>query len=159
VNDLLAILERLLQRRVEFVVVGGQAAIVHGVTLVTRDVDICMPFTPDNLTRLETALADLHPVHRLTPQAQPFRLADIEPGALKNLYLRTDVGVLDCLSEIIAIGGFAQVANRSIEVELPIGRCRVLDLDALIDTKSALDRVQDRLALVQLRAIHDRPKP
>jgi hypothetical protein len=158
VNDLLAILERLLQHRVEFVLVGGQAATVHGVTLVTRDVDICMAFTPENLARLDHALADLHPVHRMTPQALPFRLADFEPGALRNLYLKTDWGMLDCLGEITGVGGFETVARRSVEVDLPIGRCRVLSLAALIDAKSALDRAQDKLALLQLKAIGDRPQ-
>jgi len=159
VNDLLAILERLLRHRVDFVLVGGQAAIVHGVTVVTRDVDVCLPFTADNLSRLEVALAGLHPVHRLTPHAMPFRVADVGPGTVKNLYLKTDVGVLDCLGEITGVGDFAAVWRRTVEVDLPIGRCRVLDLDAMIDAKSAMDRLQDQLALVQLRAIRDRPKP
>lgn len=155
-NDLLGILERLIQHRVEFVLVGGQAAAVHGVTLVTRDVDICMAFTPENLVRLDAALAGLNPVHRMTPQPLPFRLADVVASAIRNLYLRTDLGVLDGLGEIAGVGDFEQVAQRSVTVELPPGPCRVLSLAALIDAKSALDRVQDRLALLQLRAIQDR---
>ena len=157
-NDLLTILERLLRHRLEFVLVGGQAAIVHGATLVTRDVDVCMPFGPDNLGRLEAGLAGFHPVHRMTPQALPFRPADFQPGAIKNLYLKTDLGMLDCLGEIAGVGPFEVVARRSVEITLPIGPCRVLDLEALIDAKSALDRVQDRLALIQLKAIRDRPR-
>lgn len=156
-SDLLAILERLLRHQVEFVLVGGQAAIVHGATLVTRDVDVCMAFNADNLARLEAALAGLHPIHRMTPQGLAFQTGDFEAGALKNLYLATDLGVLDCLGQVTGIGPFDQVARRSMEIELPIGRCRVLDLDGMIAAKSALDRLQDRLALVQLRAIRDRP--
>lgn len=58
------ILERLNRAEVEYVVVGGLAAVFHGVPLVTRDIDICLPLSEANLLRLERALADLHPVHR-----------------------------------------------------------------------------------------------
>jgi hypothetical protein len=47
--------------------VGGFAAVAHGVTLVTRDVDICCRFSEANLMRIQSAFADLHPVHRSRP--------------------------------------------------------------------------------------------
>ncbi len=151
------ILERLNRREVEYVLVGGLAAVVHGVTLVTRDVDVCCPFTQENLRRLEEALADLHPVHRMTPQRLPFVL---EPGLdqrLKNLYLRTDLGVLDCIGEVAGIGDYAEVKRRSVIADLPVGPCRVLDIPALIESKQTLNRAQDKLAVLQLRAILERP--
>src|SRR3974390_2492098 len=142
------ILERLNRAEVEYVLVGGLAAVFHGVPLVTRDIEICLPLSEANLLRLERALADLHPVHRQTPQRLPFSVAADFPRGLKNIYLRTDWGVLDCLGEIKGIGDFIAVRRRSLLIELPIGACRVLDLEALIDAKSALDRRQDKLALV-----------
>lgn len=54
------ILERLNCAGVEYVVVGGLAAVFHGVPLVTRDIDNCMPMTQPNLDRLESAIADLN---------------------------------------------------------------------------------------------------
>jgi hypothetical protein len=147
------LLERLNQARVEYVIVGGMAAVFHGVPLVTRDIDICLPLTEENLQRLEQALSDLHPIHRQTPQRLPFSVATDFPRGLKNIYLRTDWGVLDCLGEISGVGDFATVARRSRLIELPIGACRILDLEALIDAKSALDRPQDKLALVHLKQI------
>jgi hypothetical protein len=150
------ILERLNGARVEYVVVGGMAAVFHGVPLVTRDIDICLPLTEENLRRLEAALADLHPVHRQTPQRLPFSVAADYQRGLKNIYLRTDWGVLDCLGEIKGIGDFAAVLRRSLRVELPIGACRILDLEALIDSKSALDRPQDKLAVIHLKQIQQR---
>jgi hypothetical protein len=50
------ILERLNRGSVEYVLVGWLAAVFHGVPLVTRDVDICIPCTEANLTRLEAAI-------------------------------------------------------------------------------------------------------
>jgi hypothetical protein len=150
------ILERLNGASVEYVLVGGLAAVFHGVPLVTRDIDICLPMTQANLTRLERAIADLHPVHRQTPQRLPFSVAADFPRGLQNVYLRTDWGVLDCLGEIKGIGDFAAVARRSLLVDLPIGACRILNLDALIDAKSALDRPQDKLALIHLKRIQQK---
>jgi len=150
------ILERLNQQQVDYVLVGGLAAVVHGVTLVTRDVDVCVPFTLENIRKLHTALADLHPYHRETPQRLPFEVDAQQVARLKNLYLRTDLGVLDCLGEITSIGGFDEVKRRSVVAELPIGACRVLSIPALIESKQALDRAQDKLAVIHLKAIYDR---
>ena len=152
------ILERLNRAEVEYVLVGGLAAVFHGVPLVTRDIDICLPLTKRNLLRLESALRDLHPVHRQTPQPLPFSVATDFPRSPKNLYLRTDWGVLDCLGEIKGVGDFDAVLRRSLLVELPIGACHILNLDALIDSKSALDRPQDKLALIHLQEIKQRTK-
>ena len=150
------VLERINRERVEYVLVGGLAAVVYGVTLVTRDVDVCLPFTEGNLRKLEKALAGLHPVHRQTPQQRPFSVAEDFPRGLKNMYLRTDLGILDCLGEIKGIGTYEQVYARSVVAELPIGLCRILDLAALIESKQALDRTQDKLAMIQLREIQKR---
>ena len=147
------ILERLNREQVEYVLVGGLAAVVYGVPLVTRDVDICLPITRQNLMRLEKALSGLSPVHRQAPQQLPFSVAEDFPRGLKNMYLRTDLGVLDCLGEIKGIGDFAEVNRQSVVVELPIGPCKILSLPALIEAKRALDRTQDKLALIHLEEI------
>ena len=44
-----------------FVLIGGMAAMAHGVTLVTFDVDICCPFMPENLFKLQRALTGSNP--------------------------------------------------------------------------------------------------
>src|SRR5688572_8266452 len=109
-GDLVALLERLTKAGVEFVLAGAYAAIVHGATVVTRDIDVCMHFVPDNLFRLRDAIADLHPWHRMTPKHVPLELTEDNVKKLRNLYLATDLGQLDCLSEIIAVGDFDAVA-------------------------------------------------
>jgi hypothetical protein len=78
-EQLTQILERLNREQVEFVLVGGLAGVFHGVPLVTRDVDICLPFTEQNLLRLERALAGWNPVHRQTPQRLAFNVAEDFP--------------------------------------------------------------------------------
>ena len=52
---------------VEFVVVGGTAAILHGASMATYDLDVLMPFTPDNSARLLQAVSGIHPRLSLRP--------------------------------------------------------------------------------------------
>ncbi len=73
-SDPFNLLRRLAQARVEFVIVGGYAGVVHGCTYVTQDIDVCCVFSPDNLLMLQEALSELHPVHRMTPGRVPFEL-------------------------------------------------------------------------------------
>ena len=143
---------RLVVGRVEFVLVGGFAAVAHGATLVTRDVDVCCRFSEENLLRIQKALTDLHPVHRSQADL-PLALTPEQCGSLKNLYLKTDLGIIDCLGDVLGVGDFDEVARHSVEVELPAGKCRVLDIDTLIQAKAAMNRDHDRITVKQLQEI------
>ncbi len=154
-QNLAELTRRLIEARVEFVLVGGFAAIAHGVLRATRDVDICCRFSEDNLMRIQRAVSDLHPVHR--PRMDlPLALTPAQCASLKNLYLQTDLGILDCLGEIKAVGNFDEVSRHAVELELPIGKCRVIDLDTLIVAKEAMDRDHDRITVKDLKDIKRR---
>lgn len=154
-QNLAELTRRLIEAKVEFVLVGGFAAIAHGVMRGTVDLDICCRFSEGNLMRIQQALAGLHPVHR--PRTDlPLELTPEFCASLKNLYLKTDLGILDCLGEIKGVGGFEEVAKHSVELELPIGKCRVIDLDALIIAKEAMDRDHDRITVRELKEIKKR---
>ena len=156
--DLESLLDRLIRHGIEFVVVGGFAAVAHGVTLLTQDIDICCPFTPDNLLRLQDALLDLRPVHRMPRERPPLRLVAASAAEFRNLYLETDWGQLDCLGEILGVGGYEQALEQSVEVQLTGGPCRILAIDALIRAKQAMGRDKDRETIIQLRAIQERTR-
>ncbi len=154
-QNLSELLRRLIESEVEFVLVGGFAAVAHGATLVTRDVDICCRFNEANLMRIQRALAGLHPVHR-SRQDLPLALTREQCANLRNLYLRTDLGALDCLGEVLGIGDFEAALKNSVEVELPYGNCRILDIDALIRAKEAMGRDHDKITVKYLREIKKR---
>jgi hypothetical protein len=151
-QNLSELMRRLIASQVECVLVGGFAAVAHGVTLVTRDVDICCRFSEANLMRIQKAFADLHPVHRSRPDL-PLELTAEQCSSLKNLYLKTDLGSIDCLGEILGVGHFEEVLIHSVEVELPYGKCRILDIDALIRAKEAMNRDHDRITVKYLKEI------
>ena len=151
-----SLLGLMTRHHVAFVVVGGYAAAAHGISLVTRDVDVCLRFSVENLMRLQKALADLHPVHRMTPAKIPLKLTPEECRGLNSLYLRTDYGQLDCISEVTGVGDFDAVKKESITIKLPSGACRILGIDALIRAKEAVGRPRDKEAVLQLKAIRER---
>jgi hypothetical protein len=149
-------LARLQTAGIDFVLVGGYAAVAHGVSLVTQDIDICCRFSAENLYRLQNTLTDLHPRHRMLPQNLPLALTDELCSRVKNLYLETDLCVLDCLSEVAGVGGFDEVLAQSVAMATPAGTIRVLDIDTLIRAKETMGRLHDQLTVTQLRAIKER---
>ena len=154
-----ALLARLSQHKVDFVVIGGVCGVFHGVPLVTLDLDICCRFTSENLFRLQTAVHDLNPYHRMTPNRLPFQLTQELATRLQNLYLQTDLGMLDCLSQVTGLGDYDQVLNRSICQRTTFGELRILELDALIEAKLAMGRERDLAAVRLLEAIKEKTKP
>ena len=159
-QNLSELVNRLIRHQVEFVLVGGFAAVAHGVTLVTRDVDICCRFDAANLKRIQAAFADLHPAHRSRPD-MPLELTEEQCRTLKNLYVKTDLGMVDCLGEVLGVGNFDNLMKHSVEIELPAGVCRVIDIDALIMAKEAMNRDHDRITvkhLIQIKSIKSKTK-
>jgi hypothetical protein len=154
-NDLLDILKRLTESHVSFVVIGGFAATVYGCSIMTEDMDICCDFSPENLLRLQKALAGLHPVHRMTPGRKPLELTPENTVGLKNLYIDTDLGTLDCLGSVEGIGDFGQALKVSRKIETDGLMLNILTIDALIEAKEAMRRPRDRQAVIQLKAIRE----
>lgn len=155
-NDLQSLLLRLHDAGIDFVLVGGYAAMLHGSSLLTRDLDVCARLTPDAIEKLRAAFRDLHPRHRMTlPQAS--FLEEPEAGAtLQNLYLNTDLGTLDLLGSITGVGDYDRVAGNAVEIDLLGRRMRAISLDDLIAAKEALGRDKDLIVAKELRAIRER---
>ncbi len=153
-NNLNNLLSLLLENEIEFVLIGGFAGVVHGSTQVTRDLDICALITPAQVEKLRAALKDLHPRHRMNPVFKPSFLTEPkELGELKNIYLETDLGVLDIISDVTEVGNFEQVKENSVEIELFGYKCKVISVEALIKTKEKLGRPKDNLVVAELKAL------
>jgi predicted nucleotidyltransferase len=147
------LIERLCDAGIDFVVVGGFAGILHGSTLVTRDLDVCVVLSAENVARLREVFRDLRPRHRFSSPKLSF-LDTPEPGvSLNNLYLETELGPIDLLGSIKGVGEFEHVRAASMEIELFGRRCRVISIEALIRAKQAMGREKDMIAVKELRAI------
>jgi predicted nucleotidyltransferase len=80
-QDFSQLLRRLADVGLEFVIIGGYAAISYGSSYLTRDVDICTVLTEENVARLRQALRDWNPKHRLTHQRLSFLESPPPPPA------------------------------------------------------------------------------
>jgi predicted nucleotidyltransferase len=156
VSELQKLLLRLDDAGIEFVLVGGYAAMLHGSSLLTRDLDVCARLDAASLQRLRDAFRDLNPRHRMAVPQVSF-LEEPAPGVgLSNLHLNTDLGTLDLLGSITGVGGYDRVARDSIEIDLLGRRVRAISLDDLIAAKEALGRDKDLIAARELRAVRAR---
>ena len=97
VETLLKDLHRL---DVEFVIIGGMAAVAHGSAYLTLDLDLCYSRKKENVEKLAQALASFHPRLRGAPADLPFRLDAATLRSGLNFTLTTDVGDLDILGEV-----------------------------------------------------------
>ena len=157
--NLKALLERLLVYNIDFVLIGGFAALVHGSTMVTQDIDICAAITEEEVAKLREALKDLHPKHRMNPNAKHSFLeypADIR--GVNNIYLETDLGVLDIISQTQPAGSFAEIKSRSFEVPLYGRKCRIISIDDLIKVKEMMNRPKDQQVVKELKLIKEKSK-
>jgi predicted nucleotidyltransferase len=150
---LVQIAEHLQRHGVEFLVIGGQAAVLHGSPLPTFDVDFCYRRTAENLERLARALPELHPTLRGAPPDLPFRL-DAQSLALgANFTFSTDFGPLDLLGWVEPFGPYEALLPRAEQMAVGPVTVSVIGLDDLITIKRHINRAKDQLALVQLEAL------
>lgn len=152
-ENLTRLLERLADAGVDFVIVGGFAAVTHGSSYLTRDVDICAVLTAENIALLRRALADWNPRHRMTPQKLSFLDYPAGDQSLNNLYLETDAGVVDILSTVLGVGDFERLKSTADQVEVDGRTYAVMSLRDLVQAKEALGREKDLLTAKELRAI------
>jgi hypothetical protein len=151
--DFEALLRVLVSGKVEFILVGGFAARVHGSARLTQDIDIVYNRAPDNLARIESALAPLSPYLRGAPPGLPFRLDAPTLKAGLNFTLTTALGDLDLLGEITGGGMYHDLVVHAKSVELFAMACLCLDLPTLIATKRAAGRPKDLEVIAELEVL------
>lgn len=160
--DPLTILTRL--RDVQYLVVGGFAAVLYGAPTITGDLDIMPSADEENIARLAGVLESLHTVVR-EPRSTGRRL-EVTAGLLQQtaesasfggqLRTRTAAGPLDILWRLHDGRGYGDLVGKSCLLTEDELRVRVIGLDDLIEVKTAINRPQDRAALPYLQEIRRR---
>lgn len=149
----LSTLERLAVRRVEFVVVGGVAAVLQGAPVVTFDLDVVHRRTEENVERLFGALEEMEARYRGDPRAlRPSRELLLGPG---HHLLATALGPLDLLGTIGKGLTFEALVADAVTLDLPGLSVPVLELSRLIAVKESLGRPKDLAVLPMLKATLD----
>jgi hypothetical protein len=145
--------QALADAGVEFVLIGGWAAILNGSVRTTSDLDICYSRTSENHERLARALSPFRPRPRDFPRDLPFvwDAATLNNGTIFTL--TTTVGAIDLLAEVTGLGAFDQVKASSKLVRAFERLVLTLDLRGLIAAKRATGRPRDLQALPELESL------
>ena len=147
--NLSKILEGLLEAGIDFVLVGGLAAVIQGAPVTTIDVDVVHSQSPQNISKLIDFLKSIEAFHR--------RLDDkiIEPrerdlaGKGHSLFT-TRLGPLDVLAVIEQGKSYDDLLGNAVEIEFRGHALRVLDLDMLIKLKKDSKDPKDKQRLAVL---------
>lgn len=148
------ILATLAARGVDFVVIGGLAAVAHGSRRMTRDIDVVVRPENGNLARLEAALAELGAIQLLGPAAEgPIEPADLATIALgTTLHTRSPAGRLDVVGSPAGAAPYAQLRTRSVVRHVGGVEVRIAGVDDLIAMKRAAGRPLDLQDIADITA-------
>lgn len=156
--DPLGALRTLIAYKVDFILIGGLAARLHGSPTVTNDLDLCHDQAGPNLKRIASALAEMETRLRLPDPAEVVTTQIDERllAATGSLTLATDFGALDLLARPAGTDGYSDLIRSAVTLKL--GRelsVRVASVGDLIRMKRASGRPKDLIEVEILTALQD----
>lgn len=160
-----ALLEVLERHRVQYVVVGGYAAELHGSQRRTVDVDVVPSTTVDNLDRLAAALREIQAKIRTDglPEGLPFSPSGEAMVGMTMLNLVTTHGELDVNFTPSGTTGYDDLHTGATGFDVGRVRVQVASLADVIRSKTAAGRPKDFAALPELYRLagsaDERPTP
>ena len=148
-------LDAMHERQVEFIIIGGIAARIHGSARITQDVDIVYGRSDANIERIVRALAPFNPYLRGAPEGLPFSWDFRTVKAGLNFTLRTSVGDIDLLGEVTGGGRYEDLIDHSVPADALGHRTFVVSLPWLIHLKRSAGRSKDLEAIAELEILRD----
>jgi predicted nucleotidyltransferase len=147
------IIKLLTARGVDFVVIGGYAAVLHGSPRITQDLDICYATDSANLAVLGRALTDMAARLAGVDEDLPFVADDRTLARVQLLTLMTDLGKLDVMTTPAGAPPYERMRDRADRFELDGVLVRVANIPDLISMKTAAGRKRDLADVEELEAI------
>lgn len=144
--DLASIIRTLQMHRVEFVVIGALAGILHGIPLPrTLDVDIAPGSSEGNRRRLADALRDMDATLRLPDPSEivSIPLDEHTFDDIQSMTLTTKFGPLDILFKPEGTEGYDDLVLRATTVEDEGVAVPVISVEDLVRSKQAAGRQKD----------------
>ena len=138
---------------IDFILIGGKAAILLGSARVTFDTDIVYDRSKANLERIAKFLKPLSPYLRGAPPGLPFVLDVPTLRNGLNFTLTTKLGDLDLLGEVVGGGNYRDLLPHTFAVEAFGVKFRCVDLPTLIKLKRAAGRPKDLESIAELQAL------
>lgn len=151
-----ALLQRLIARGVDFVVIGGFAVIVHGHVRLTRDVDITFATDAGNLEALGSLLVELDATLAGIDDDAAFSPDARTLGRVELLTLDTALGRLDVHSRPPGAPPYDALRRNAARYRLDGFFVLVASIDDLLSMKRAAGRATDAGDVEALEAIRRR---
>lgn len=153
-NPIQKVLSTMAAHQVQALLMGGQACVFYGAAEFSRDTDYVLLAEPENLRRLDAALAELQATCIAVP---PFHLEYLQRGhAVHFRCQHPDVaGIrIDVMSVLRGVAPFLELWKRRTTVEDPHGeRYELLALPDLVQAKKT-QRAKDWPMLQRLVEAH-----
>lgn len=161
-HDPVDIFEALNRGRVKYLVVGGVAAIFHGMPRNTFDVDVAVQLTVENLKRLEQVMNKLGfaakaPVSVMGLANHTTRRAWLEQKGMKVFSFVENHKPFRMVDIMVRPPrGFERLYQRRVRVRHQGVDVPVIPLEALIKMKTQAGRVQDLEDVAYLRFVQQK---
>ena len=145
----------LAHHRVDYVLIGGLAATLHGSNLRTGDADICPARKGENLERLASALVEMGAHIRTpdVPEGLPFSCDSEFLSKVQLLNLTTRFGDFDISFQPSGTSGYEDLLRTMVQYDLEGLIVPVASLEDVIRSKEAAGRAKDLQQLPTLRLL------
>lgn len=147
------ILALLTARGVDFVVIGGIAAVLHGSARITQDLDVCFATDDANLDALGKVLIELEARLRGVADDVPFVPDRATLRRVEVLTLETSAGDFDVLAHPDGAPPYARLRQNADRYDLGAFAVLVASIEDLLSMKRAAGRAKDLSDIEELRAI------
>jgi hypothetical protein len=144
------LLKGLLEARVDFILVGGLAAVVQGAPVTTMDVDIVHRQTPENIGKLLAFLKSVDAMHRRLDY-KVIEPKERDLSGKGHVLLATRLGPLDLLAVIEGGRSYEDLLDATVEIDFRGHTLRVLDLKTLVEFKKTSTDPKDKQRLPVLK--------
>jgi hypothetical protein len=141
-----SLLEGLINAGIEFILVGGLAAVVQGAPITTVDVDIVHQQTSENIIKLLEFLKSIDARHRRVDDAVIEPTVEHLSGKGHSLFA-TRLGPLDILAFIEDGRSYEDLIDHTVAIEFRNHTIRVLDLETLVKLKRSSKDLRDKQRL------------
>ena len=151
------VLRHLAEHQVDYVLIGGLAATLHGSPMHTGDADICPAPDAANLGRLAVALRSMDAGIRVEgePEAIPFPCDARFLARMEIVNLRTRYGAIDISRRPAGTDGYSDLVSHAVVMAVEDFRVTVASLDDVIRSKQAANRPKDHRTIPTLLALQD----
>jgi len=148
--NLSEILEELLKAGIDFILVGGLAAVIQGSPVTTMDVDIVHNQSPENVAKLLAFLKSVDAIYRRLDD-KLIKPKECDLSGKGHALFTTRLGPLDVLAVIEEGKSYDELLDHTVEIDFRGYPLRVLDLKMLVQLKRTSGDPKDKQRLPVLK--------